>query len=82
MKVTGSGWLDITSAPIYAPGEHYRVAQNGEARAVRADTAGRLSFTVDLGPAHSDQQRKFDEAELATWEHSVVSITEETGSEP
>ena len=74
LRITGSGRLDVVSAPLYAPGKRYRVAQDGTERLVRAGADRRLRFAVDLGPAHPDQQRRFDAAAIGAWKHAVVTI--------
>lgn len=74
LTAIGSGQLEVTTAPLYMPNEAYRVSQDGAEKVVVADSAGRVSFRVDLGPAHSDQQRRFDEAALESWKRVVVNI--------
>jgi S-formylglutathione hydrolase FrmB len=52
LGLTGSGTTTVTTASCFEAGE--TVLANGEA--VTADDAGRITFTVDLGPAHEHQQ--------------------------
>jgi len=57
LQVTGSGATRITTAPFFQRGERLRVAGAGPSPlVVRAGCDGRLTFTVDLGPAHSLEQ--------------------------
>ena len=57
LRATGSGATRITSAPVFQRGERVRVAGAGPLPlVVRAGCDGRLTFTVDLGPAHSLEQ--------------------------
>jgi len=57
LVVQGSGQVAITTAPLYAPGRGYTVAGAGAAdQHVTADAAGRIAFTVDLGPSHQYEQ--------------------------
>jgi hypothetical protein len=75
LDVTGSGLLDVTTAPLYDAGADYLVKQDAApARTVSADDGGRLHFTVDLGPAHTQQQTAFDDAATAGWAHAHVAI--------
>ena len=74
LDVIGSGRLGVVSAPLYTPGARYRVSRAGTERVVAADADGRLSFSIDLGPAHRGQQRSFDEAALDSWVRAVVAI--------
>jgi poly(hydroxyalkanoate) depolymerase family esterase len=92
--VTGSGALDVTTAARYAPGVAYTVegtgvgpsggpdgGPGGAARQVVADAAGRLSFEVDLGPAHrapeGSPQARLDEVAAAGsyWTTRTVRIS-------
>ena len=48
ITLDGSGTVSVTTAPVYAPGASYTVTDAGD---VVANAEGRLSFTIDLGPA-------------------------------
>src|SRR4051794_1937982 len=48
---TGSGTLDVVTAALYAPGATYAVS-GATTPTTTADHAGRLHFTLDLGPSH------------------------------
>lgn len=73
--VAGSGVLDVLSAPLYLAGAAYEIAV-GEARSrATADAEGRLLFSVDLGPAHAENQRDFSDAAADAWTHRQVRIT-------
>jgi hypothetical protein len=74
LQVIGSGTLDVVSAPLYVPGATYSVKQGSNAQLVKADSAGRLSFSVDLGPSHTSQQQSFDPAATSSWPHASVAI--------
>jgi S-formylglutathione hydrolase FrmB len=55
VTLTGSGLTKILTAPYFAPGA--TVALSGATTAgVVADSEGRISFSVNLGPAHTAQQ--------------------------
>lgn len=56
LVLTGSGRTTVTTAGYFRPGQHVSVDFGGGMTAVVADSAGRLTFTVDLGPAHRTQQ--------------------------
>jgi hypothetical protein len=55
LTLTGSGTTALTTPPLFRGVK--RVALSGASPAVVVpDSAGRISFTVDLGPADADQQ--------------------------
>ena len=56
----GSGTLEVVTAPRYQPDRKYFV----DGAIVKADHAGRLRVTIDLGPSHTDEQ--YSPAERAT----------------
>ena len=57
LVVRGTGTALITTAARYTPDASYRVDGAGtRATTVRADDDGRLTFAVDLGPPHRDEQ--------------------------
>ncbi|MFI9503983.1 alpha/beta hydrolase-fold protein [Nocardia sp. NPDC052566] len=60
LTLTGSGAQQVTTARYYPPGATMRVDDGIQIRAVVADEAGRLNFTVDLGTAHIVQQYRWD----------------------
>ena len=66
LDVTGSGTLDVVTPPVFKPGRAYTVG--------RADDAGRLRFTVDLGPSHQTQQTDFGDTATDGWTHKRVVI--------
>jgi hypothetical protein len=41
---------------------------------VAADAAGRLGFTVELGPSHEAQQYRFGRAAMLGWRRTTVTI--------
>lgn len=53
LTATGSGVLHVVTAPVGDPGGRYEVTDAG---VVTADSAGRLRFAVDLGPANPERQ--------------------------
>lgn len=73
LKATGSGQLKVLSAPLYRPGAAYRIAGAVE-ETRRADAAGRLAFTLDLGPSHPEHQRQFDADATAGWATVTAEI--------
>jgi S-formylglutathione hydrolase FrmB len=72
--VTGSGALHVTSAPIYLAGTAYTITAGGGPRPVTADSAGRLHFTLDLGPSHEVQQYRFGARATDGWTTLQVAI--------
>jgi hypothetical protein len=57
LTLTGSGTASVRTPPLFWPGEV--VAIEGAASTalrVRADREGRVTFPVDLGPAHALEQ--------------------------
>jgi S-formylglutathione hydrolase FrmB len=57
MQVQGSGRALVHTAPIYTPGASYLVSGTGApTTAVVADSTGRLTIAVDLGPSHRFEQ--------------------------
>jgi hypothetical protein len=75
-RVSGSGTLSVVTAPVYRPHAAATVTIGATSRSVVADAAGRLTFTVDLGPAHTTQQTKFGPDAGNSWAHRTVTITE------
>lgn len=63
VTLSGSGIEAVRSAPYFGPTERIRLRGALE-RAVRSDRDGRISFHVDLGPPHPNQQYTL-EARLA-----------------
>ena len=70
LTATGSGQLDVTTAPLYAAGATCQV----DGAPVQADAVGRLRFTVDLGPSHTTQQLVFGDNETAGWRTEQVAV--------
>jgi S-formylglutathione hydrolase FrmB len=57
LEAQGSGQVTIRTAPRYVPGTPYTVSgAGGPDQPVEADDAGRITFTVDLGPSHEFEQ--------------------------
>jgi S-formylglutathione hydrolase FrmB len=56
LTVRGSGVETVTTARCYTPGQQVQIIDDAGVRLVRADRAGRVAMTVDLGPAHTNQQ--------------------------
>jgi S-formylglutathione hydrolase FrmB len=73
LDVTGSGTLAVTTAPLYASGRRYEISDGEGTMLVRAHQR-RLSFDIDLGPAHESQQERFDGEATAAWKHARVDI--------
>jgi hypothetical protein len=55
LTLTGSGTTTVVTAPLFRDGRRVMLA-GAQQRAVVPDAAGRVTFTVDLGPADTDQQ--------------------------
>ena len=70
LTVTGSGQLDVVTAPLYPPRQTFDVG----GRAVRSGDDKRLRFTVDLGPSHQVQQTAFAVSEREGWQTETVTI--------
>lgn len=72
----GSGAVDVVTAPRYAPRKKYVV----DGKVISADRDGRLRFTIDLGPSHTDEQytpaERVAEAQMgdAYWTTKTVRI--------
>jgi hypothetical protein len=75
LTVTGSGTLDVITAPAYRPGATYVLGTGGTTRQLSAGSDGRLRFPVDLGPSHPQQQTQFGPDATAGWSTVTVSIT-------
>jgi len=74
-SVTGSGGLNVVTAPLYTPGAEYTIAVSGTVPVtVTADAGGRLRFNLDLGPSHEVQQYRFGANATKNWTHLVVQI--------
>ncbi|MBV9664140.1 MAG: hypothetical protein JOZ37_09245 [Actinobacteria bacterium] len=57
MVVQGSGTATIHTAPLYRAGKNYVVTgAAAKPQLVPADKDGRLLFTVDLGPSHTQEE--------------------------
>jgi S-formylglutathione hydrolase FrmB len=74
LQALGSGTLTVTTAPLYTPGASYAIAAGAGRQLVVADQAGRLVFTVDLGPSHELQQYRFGRAATLGWTRTAVRI--------
>jgi S-formylglutathione hydrolase FrmB len=73
--VTGSGDLNVVTAPLFKPRRHYLVIASGSVPVdAVADRRGRLRIHVDLGPSHSVQQYDFGAGATADWVHRTVEI--------
>ncbi|MGH9919631.1 MAG: alpha/beta hydrolase [Nitrososphaerales archaeon] len=81
MTVSGSGTLDVVSAPLYLPGESYlvrEVSKGGCGTTVQhavASEGGTIAFTVGLGLSHRVQQTSFGADATEDWTQTQVSIT-------
>ena len=64
VALTGSGRTRVTTKPCFAPGQSILLAGAVE-HSVVADAEGRISFFVDLGPAHTLQQFTIPETVVA-----------------
>lgn len=56
VTVEGSGTQKVTTAPLFRRFKFVRVKSAGATSRVKTTKAGRIRFTVDLGPPHPDQQ--------------------------
>jgi S-formylglutathione hydrolase FrmB len=75
-SVTGSGGLNVVTAPLYAAGKRYKLSVSGTVpETLRAGSDRRLRFNLDLGPSHEVQQYDFGADATADWTHLVVRIT-------
>lgn len=57
LTITGSGTTTVTTPPLFQGSAPVTVTSNAIMSKVRPDSAGRITFTVDLGPA--DQQQEY-----------------------
>jgi hypothetical protein len=55
LTLTGSGSETVVTARVFRPRQRVRVT-GARAMSRRADRAGRLTLTVDLGPPHAEEQ--------------------------
>ncbi|HEV3229306.1 MAG TPA: alpha/beta hydrolase family protein [Solirubrobacteraceae bacterium] len=56
LTLVGSGRTNVTTPPFFPGLTAVEVVTSGRVSVLRPDHAGRLHFTVDLGPAHTNQQ--------------------------
>jgi S-formylglutathione hydrolase FrmB len=56
VTLVGSGITKVTTPPFFRHAHAVKVRTAGESRAIRPDRRGRLHLTVDLGPAHANQE--------------------------
>ena len=56
LTLTGSGAAKVTTPAMYEPGRRYDVTTGDSVSTLRAGRDGRLEISVDLGPAHTQQQ--------------------------
>jgi S-formylglutathione hydrolase FrmB len=54
--LTGSGLTTVKTAGLFASGQRVDVLVDDVVKVATADGEGRITFTVDLGPAHETQQ--------------------------
>jgi len=54
--LTGSGMTRVRTPPDYRRAERVKLKTAGESRWLKPSRRGRLTFSVDLGPPHADQQ--------------------------
>jgi len=64
VTLTGSGTTTVTTESFLQPGQSVGVSDGSSSRTVVADRSGRITFTVDLGPAHMEQQYSTPERAL------------------
>jgi S-formylglutathione hydrolase FrmB len=74
VTATGSGKLDVLTPPRYRRGARYEVRIGGKPRLIRADRHGRLAFRIALGPSHTRQQTRFDDAARRGWRTVTARI--------
>jgi S-formylglutathione hydrolase FrmB len=73
--VTGSGDLNVLTAPLFKPRHHYLIVASGSVPVdAVADRAGRLQIHVGLGPSHTLQQYDFGPGSTDDWVHRTVEI--------
>jgi hypothetical protein len=56
LTLVGSGRTNVTTPPFFRGRTAVNLVTSGGVSVVRPDHTGRLHFTVDLGPAHTNQQ--------------------------
>jgi S-formylglutathione hydrolase FrmB len=56
VTLTGSGKTSVTTPPLFAGASSVDVVSSDTRFAAVPDARGRITFTVDLGPAHTQQQ--------------------------
>lgn len=89
-QIQGSGQATVVTVAHYRPSETYVVSgalPNDVAQSVAADSTGRLSINVDLGPSHASEQFT-DAADVAAatsaayWTVRTVTIAASPGGTP
>ncbi|MFI7708819.1 alpha/beta hydrolase [Nonomuraea sp. NPDC049480] len=74
LAATGSGRLEVVTPPGRRPGAKYPVTMGNKTRVVMADRHGRLAFTIDLGPSHTEQQTDFGPDATKGWRSAKAEI--------
>ncbi len=69
LALSGSGTTTVTTPPMFAPSRWVRVLVDGVTTGVMASPAGRITFTVGLGPADAQQQYRIGTTTTVTTAH-------------
>ncbi len=76
LLAAGSGQLGVTTPSLYQAKQPYLIAADGASpQRVVSNAAGKLAFTIDLGPANLIQQKLFDPQTEATFKKVRITIT-------
>jgi S-formylglutathione hydrolase FrmB len=75
LSVIGTGALTVLTPANYDPGDIYEVSVNSVRQSVRANPAGKLSFTVNLGRPSTLQQMAFTGNDPDSFPRAQVTIT-------
>jgi S-formylglutathione hydrolase FrmB len=74
LTATGSGRLGVVTPPNRRSGRRYPIKIGDRTRVVAADLHGRLAFSIDLGPSHTEQQKDFGPDATKGWRSVPVRI--------
>lgn len=75
-EVSGTGVLEVLTAPLYEPAREYLVSVNNQPQTVIASASGRLAFDVDIAPSSTSPQVDFTQQTEDGFPVATVSIDE------
>ena len=75
--VSGTGVLEVLTAPLYEPAREYLVSVNDQTQTVTASASGRLAFDVDIAPSSMFSQIDFSQQAEDGFPVATVTIVEQ-----